>query len=227
MEITALVPMKGHSERVPGKNLRPFCERPLYHWIIESLKKCKYVKRIAINTDSELIASDALKIFEVNIIKRPGYLVGDFVPMNDIIKYDLTQLEGEYFLQTHSTNPLLTTKTIDKAIECYFENLTDFDSLFSVTHMQSRLYWQNGQPINHNPHELLRTQDLPPVFEENSNIYIFSRKSFALSNNRIGLQPRVFQINRLEAVDIDEEQDFLFAELLFKLKNKLFTGEEL
>lgn len=219
--VIALVPMKGHSERVPGKNMRSFCGRPLFHWIIMSLQNSKYITDIIIDTDSQEIAQNALKHFErVRIIDRPETIRGDLVSMNIIIAYDLSQIEGEHFLQTHSTNPLLTIATINEAIECYFKNLDTYDSIFSVTRCQTRLYWQDGRPINHNPKKLLPTQDISPVYEENSNLYIFSRKSFSQSGNRrIGLKPRMFEMDKLEAVDIDEEQDFKLAETLYKLKH--------
>ena len=222
-EVIALVPMKEHSERVPGKNMRSFCGRPLFHWIIRSLQNSRYIIRIVIDTDSRAIAEDALGHFDgVSILERPEVIRGDFVSMNDIIAYDLSQIEGEHFLQTHSTNPLLTAETIDKAIECYFNRLEIYDSLFSVTRRQVRLYWQDGRPINHklhNPQESLRTQDLDPIYEENSCLYIFSRTSFSQSRNwRIGLKPQMFEMEKLEAVDIDEESDFRLAEALHKLK---------
>ena len=81
---------------------------------------------------------------------------------------------------------------------------------------QTRLYWKNGTAINHNPSELLRTQDLPPVYEENSNFYIFSKDSFNnCGNNRIGLTPQMFEIDKIEAVDIDNPHDFIIAENLY------------
>ena len=155
----------------------------------------------------------------VKIIDRPEEIRGDFVSMNPIIAYDLSQLPGEHFLQTHSTNPLLTTKTIDKGIALYFHNLGTYDSLFTVTRHNTRYYWSDGSPINHNPQEMLRSQDLPPILEENSNLYVFSRESFKRSGNRrIGLKPYLFEMNKLEAIDIDEEEDFLLAELLCQAK---------
>lgn len=217
--ITALLPMKGHSERVPNKNMRIFGGKPLYHAVLNSLLKSKYVAQVIINTDSEIIKKNALDNFnKIRIIERPANIRGDFVPMNSIIAYDLSQTEGEHFLQTHSTNPLLKTETIDAAIDIYLGNLKEgYDSLFSVTRIQSRLYWQNGTAINHNHKELLRTQDLPPVFDENSNFYIFSKKSFtANGNKRIGSKPFLFEMNKLEAVDIDNEEDFVLAEMLHK-----------
>lgn len=220
--VVALLPMKAHSERVPHKNTRDFCGKPLYYWVLESLLGSRYVACVAINTDSSEIARDASRHFErVRIIERPQEIRGDYVPMNHIIAYDLSVLGGEHFLQTHSTNPLLTTESINKAIEFYFQNLDRYDSLFSVTRLQARLYWRDGRPINHSPAELLRTQDLEPVYEENSNLYIFSRASFQLSgNNRIGLRPAMFELDKLEAIDIDEEVDFRLAEALHGLQKK-------
>jgi CMP-N-acetylneuraminic acid synthetase len=220
MKISALLPMKGHSERVPNKNMRMFNCRPLYHCVAEVLEASRHITDFIINTDSQVIAEDAVKNFsKVRIVERPLELIGDFVPMNDIIKHDLSVTEGDHFLQTHSTNPLLTTSTLDKAIDDYFNFLGTHDSIFSVTRLQTRLYWQSGEPVNHNPLELLRTQDLPPVFEENSNLYLFSKSSFAKAGNkRIGLKPKMFEMNKLEAVDIDEEEDFRLAELLYEMR---------
>lgn len=217
MNVKALVPMKKHSERVPNKNMKNFCGKPLYHKVIESLAESKYIREICINTDSKQIAEDAQSHFNnVRIIDRPEKLIGDHVAMNDIIGYDITKLEGEHFLQTHSTNPLLTSDTIDSAIETYFEKLDKFDSLFSVNRLQTRLYWESGEPVNHNPDELLRTQDLPPLFEENSNIYIFSKSSFTkASNRRIGMKPFMLEMDNLESIDIDEPEDFMLAETLY------------
>ena len=224
MTLKALLPMKGNSERVKNKNMKDFDGIPLYHVIIKSLLASKYIENVVINTDSDIISKNAKKVFgdKVIIINRPKSIQGDFVSMNDIINYDLQQLEGEHFLQTHSTNPLLRTETIDNAIEKYFDSLEKYDSIFGVTKVQTRFYDKNAQPINHNPKELLRTQDLEPLFEENSNFYIFSKESFENSNKkRIGVKPQIFEVNKLEAVDIDEPEDFKLAELLHIHKDNL------
>lgn len=218
-KITVLVPMKGHSERVPNKNMKHFNGIPLYHRIVNAVLASPYVKEVVINTDSQIIKEDALKNFDkVRIIDRPESIQGDFIEMNDVIKYDIEHSGGKYFMQTHSTNPLLKTETINKAIETYFENLSEYDSVFGVTKWQTRLYWEDVSPVNHNPEELLRTQDLPPVFEENSNFYIFSKKTFFESGNkRIGKKPLMVAVEKLEAIDIDNPEDFIIAELLHKM----------
>jgi len=224
MILTALLPMKGTSERVPNKNMKHFDGKPLYHAIVNAMKVSKYINKVIINTDSPVIAEDAKKYFGefVQIIDRPENIQGGDVSMNIIINYDLAQLEGEHFLQTHSTNPLLRTETIDHAIECYFHKLDTYDSLFGVTKVQTRFYDKDANPVNHNPEELLRTQDLEPLYEENSNFYIFSKTSFEnAGKKRIGLKPQIFEVNKLEAVDIDEPEDFKLAELLHIHKDNI------
>lgn len=214
--------MKGHSERVKNKNMRDFGGKPLYHAVLSTLLKCEHIEKVVINTDSDKIKEDALKNFDrVEIIDRPVEIQGDFVAMNDIIAYDLAHTDGQFYMQTHSTNPLVSADTIDKAIEFFFANLDQYDSVFSVTRLQTRLYWQDGKAVNHNPAELLRTQDLPPVYEENSNFFIFSKDSFKnAGNKRIGVKPAMFEQNKLEAVDIDDPEDFELAEILYTKRNK-------
>ena len=215
--VKALVPMKHHSERVKGKNFREIGGKPLYHWILESLHRSKYIDEIIINTDSDLIAEDVSKNFNVTILNRPDYLLGDMVSMAPLTKYDLSKTGGEYYLQTHSTNPLLTTDTINKAIETFF-SLDQYDSLFTVTPIQTRFYWSDGRAINHDPDNLIRTQDLPVIYEENSCIYIFSRKMFNTRGHRLGKNPYMMPMNKIEAIDIDDESDFIMAEYFISLR---------
>lgn len=218
-KVIALVPMKEQSERIPLKNIKKFVNKPLLCHIIQTLQDSDYVKKVVVNTDSEAIRNIIKKYFSntVQFINRPKHLCGNYVSMNKIIGYDLGVLRGEHFLQTHATNPLLKKETIDDAIRTYFSLLgQDVDSIVSVTCHNGRFYTCQGAPINHSPKNLLRTQDTLPIYEENSNIYIFSRESFKKRNNRIGGKPFFYKMNKLEAVDIDYEEDFKLSELLCK-----------
>jgi CMP-N-acetylneuraminic acid synthetase len=136
--------------------------------------------------------------------------------MNDILLHDTAQVQADFYLQTHSTNPLLKAETISRAIQSFSTNLPIYDSLFSVTRLQTRLYWQDGRAINHNPLELLQTQDLPPVYEENSCVYLFTRENLERKKHRIGDSPLMFEIDADEAWDIDEELDFEIADFLMR-----------
>jgi CMP-N-acetylneuraminic acid synthetase len=119
-------------------------------------------------------------------------------------------------LQTHSTNPLLRSGTISKAIQTFLASIPDHDSLFGVTRLQTRLWDREGNPINHDPNILIRTQDLPPIYEENSCIYIFSKEKLIARQNRLGERPLMFEIPAVEAWDIDEELDFTVADILYR-----------
>ena len=216
-KIVALVPMRHHSERVSGKNYRLFSGKSLYCFIVNNLLECPLISKVAIDTDSPIIRDAVNKQFpQVKLVDRPEHLRAGSVPMNDVLLHDVQQIDADFYLQTHATNPLLQTKTISRAIETFLENRSTYDSLFSVTKAQVRLWDGLGRPLNHDPRILLRTQDLPPVFEENSCLYIFTKQTLETTYNRIGPRPLMFEIDRLEAWDIDDEIDFRISEYLYK-----------
>jgi N-acylneuraminate cytidylyltransferase len=218
MKVVALMPMKGNSERVHNKNMKDFNGKPLYHRVVETLLSSKFVNEVVINTDSKTITDDINKYFpEVTVLTRPKELEGDFVSMNKIISHDISNVDADVYVQTHSTNPLLKTETLDAGIQCYLDNIEKNDSVFSVTKVQTRFYDKDNKPHNHNPAELLRTQDLDPLFEENSNFFIFSKKSFDLAQARIGKKAKMFVMDKVEAIDIDEPEDFIIAEAIHKV----------
>jgi CMP-N-acetylneuraminic acid synthetase len=217
IKIAALVPMRHESVRVPGKNYRPLGGKPLFHHILMTLMAVPEFGIILVDTDSNLIIEDIATHFPgVHTVLRPESLRGDRVPMNEILIHDTALIEADYYLQTHSTNPLLKPETISKAIKAFLAALPEYDSLFGVTRLQTRLWDRAGKPINHDPAILLRTQDLPPVYEENSCIYIFSRESLLARGNRLGARPMMFEIPAVEAWDIDEELDFTVADILYR-----------
>ncbi|MGO4840831.1 acylneuraminate cytidylyltransferase family protein, partial [Rhizobiaceae sp. 2RAB30] len=131
---------------------------------------------------------------------------------------DVRTVEADLYLQTHATNPLLKPETVGRAIDTFLENYPIYDSLFSVTRVQTRFYDSLARAINHNPNILIRTQDLPPLYEENSCIYIFAKDTLLNDHTRIGRRPFMFEIDPYEAVDIDEEIDFRVAEESFRLR---------
>lgn len=213
--IAALVPMRHHSERVAGKNYRPLDGRPLFHWVVESLLECPRIAEVAIDTDSAIILDDAARHFPtVRLLERPAELRDGNIPMNDILLRDVELVPADLYLQTHSTNPMLRAATITDALDRFLTAGPRYDSLFSVTRLQSRLWDGTGRAINHDPDVLLRTQDLPPVLEENSCLYLFDASTLRARRNRIGLRPLLYEIDKIEAWDIDEEADFVIAELL-------------
>lgn len=216
MSLAGLIPMKGHSERVPRKNLRPIAGRPLFHWITEALLRSASVDEVIVDTDSDEIEAAVRSSFpDVVIHRRPEHLHGDMVAMHDVVAEVARSIPHDLLLQTHSTNPLLRSGTVDAAIAAYLSP-GEHDSLMSVTLLQTRLYFESGEPVNHDPAVLIRTQDLAPIFEENSCLYIASKDLVATTGRRVGSHPKLFPIAKDEAVDIDDELDFAVAESLLE-----------
>ena len=214
--VVALLPLKANSERVRGKNFRDFLGKPLFRWMLDELLATPAIDQVVINTDAKhLLQEKGLPSSPKLLLRdRRPEIQGDFVSMNRIIEDDIAAVPADVYLQTHVTNPLLTKETLQDAL-ARFEKLRasgEADSLFSVTRHQSRFYWQDGRAVNHDPNVLLRTQDLPPLYEENSNFYLFTRESFRATNARIGKKPVLFEHPRLEAVDIDDAETWTLAE---------------
>lgn len=218
LSFVAFVPMRHSSERVPGKNYRNFGDKPLFHHIVGTLLDVPAVSKVVIDTDSPTVREQCAAHFPtVEVLDRPEHLLGGEVPMTAILQHDASLFPSEWYLQTHSTNPLLTAATIARGIEALEQHLDRHDSLMSVTRLQTRLYDADGRPINHDPAVLLRTQDLPPVYEENSNLYLFTAAQIA-AGRRGGDRPLLFEIDPLEALDIDEEHDFVLSETLYNYR---------
>ena len=217
--LVALVPMRHHSQRVPGKNYRPLAGKPLFHHILETLLAVPEIDQVVVDTDSEPVMDGLRQHFpQVTIVNRPKNLRADDVPMNDILLHDTAQVQADFYLQTHSTNPLLRPETVSRAIGTFLGAYPEKDSLFSVTRWQTRLYDQHGTAINHDPSVLIQTQDLPPVYEENSCLYIFTRENLLKRHHRIGENPILFEIDAAEAWDIDEELDFEITDFMMRRK---------
>lgn len=216
-KIVALVPMRHHSQRVPGKNFRPLGTKPLFHHILETLLQVPEIAEVAVDTDSPDIIAGLENFFPtVTVLERPKRLRADEIAMNEVLLYDTAQVKADFYLQTHSTNPLLRAVTISSAIQTLLENYPAYDSLFTVTRWQTRLWDHLGRAINHNPAILLQTQDLPPVYEENSCIYIFRRDTLEARRNRLGERPMMYPISAAEAWDIDEELDFALTDFIMQ-----------
>jgi len=220
--IVALMPMKEHSERIPHKNIRMFNGKPLFYWMLSKLINCKSIDKVVVDTDSDIITNHIKEHFpEATVIQRPEHLIGDKVSMNDIIMHDTSVVEADLYLLTHCTNPLLKIDTLDKAIKTYIMNSNINDSLFGVSTLHKMFWDVDVNPINHNPSKLIRTQDITPLYEENGNIYIFTKKVLDENNRRIGKNPYMFEVPKDESFDIDEMIEFKIAESFHRIRNRI------
>ncbi|CAG4884360.1 3-deoxy-manno-octulosonate cytidylyltransferase [Georgfuchsia toluolica] len=214
-KIVTLLPMKANSERVKGKNFRDFNGKPLFRWILDTLLEVDEIDRIVINTDARhILAENGLTDTDRVLIRdRKPEICGDLVSMNKVLADDVANIAADTYLMTHTTNPLMSADTIRRAIETFEQAKKDgrADSLFTVDKIQTRFYRADCSPVNHDPDNLIRTQDLEPWFEENSNLYIFTRGSFAATGARIGKRPMMFEGPRFESIDIDDQDDWDLA----------------
>ena len=211
--VTAIVPMRHSSERVPGKNYRLLGNRPLFHHVVSVLLTTPEIEQVIIDTDSPIVVEQTRESFpSVTLVDRPEHLRDGHISMNDVLSNTLQFAVHRTILQTHSTNPFVRSETFGEAIRAY--QTTDHDAIFGVTRIQGRLWTKDLRPVNHDPAVLARTQDLPPIFFENSCFYVFDRDEFVQTGNRLGRNPGVVEVPAIEAVDIDEESDFKLAEAI-------------
>lgn len=217
-KLVALLPMKAHSARVKGKNFRPFANKPLFRWILDTLVAMPEIDRVIINTDARTILAEngLIDTNRVMIRDRKPELCGDMVSMNKVLADDIENVESDAYLMTHTTNPLLSAATIRGALAKFdaARIAGSGDSLFSVNRFQTRFYRADASPVNHDPKNLIRTQDLEPWYEENSNIYLFTRESFRATSARIGVKPVLFETPLLESADIDDQTGWNLAEII-------------
>lgn len=227
----ALMPLKAHSARVQSKNFRTIAGKPLFRWTLDALMGSEKIDSVVINTDArDLLAENDLRDGDYNgrmiIRDRSEELCGDFTSMNLILEDDIKHIPSDVYFMTHTTNPLISTKTIDWLLS-EFESergKRGADSIFTINRHQTRFYSEDGSPINHDPANLIRTQDLPPYLEENSVAYLFTKESFESTRARIGSTPRMLETPPLESVDIDEPADWFMAESLLM---RIAAGEQL
>jgi len=224
----ALLPIKGHSERIAGKNFRDFCGKPLFRWMLDTLLSLPEVESVVINTDATAVFEElgVHRLPRVQLRERRVELRGDLVSMNRVLEDDVAAVPAAYYLMTHATNPLLGEETISRAVAAFLEGYRRgvIDSLFSVNRFQSRFYSADGRPLNHDPNNLVRTQDLDPWFEENSNLYLFTAESFRSTRARIGCRPLMFETPRIESVDIDDQAGWDTAEAIARQRRSGKSG---
>lgn len=221
-KVTAIVPIKQYSERLPEKNFRDFNSRPLYHWILDTLESVEAIDRIIVNTDADEVITEAPEQFDVELSVRPERLRDDEVTTN-IIQYEIDRTESDVYLHTYCTCPLLSEETISNAIQAFLDS-SSHDSLLPVTKRQKRFYDADFNPINHDPHDLSPSQDIPPLYEENSVLFMYTKNTFETAGHRIGENPLPFEIDEREAIEIDYLSEFKLAESLHK--QRFSAGEE-
>ena len=214
MKIACFIPIKSNSERVPGKNFRILCGKPLYQYIIDHSIAANCFDDIYVDTNS----LDVKKYCEekgINWIERKEELAKNTANGNDLLNYHYDLFPNyDYYFQLFGTAPFLQPSSIAKAVNT-LAGSTKYDSTFTALSEHS-FYWYCGNPINYRPCILPRSQDMEPVIEETTGLYGMSNKALKKYRCRIGAKPFICIVNKFEAVDINTEDDLKMAEFIGK-----------
>ena len=212
MITTAIMPIKLHNERCPGKNTKILGDKPLLQYELENLKKTELCDSINVFCSSE----DVIPYLPDGIIfmKRPEYLDLPTSNFTQIFTCFMEQQDADIYVYAHATAPFITVETMSQCIEAVKSG--NFDSAFCAIKLQDYL-WQDGEPLNFDASNLPRTQDLKPIYQETSGVYVFTKKVFEKYHRRVGVRPFIKEVSFKEAVDIDNPEDFDLAEALVNI----------
>jgi CMP-N-acetylneuraminic acid synthetase len=212
--------MRKGSDRVKNKNIRDFAgiSGGLCFIKISQLLKVKYISKIIISTNDEDIKNLALSFNSDRLIidERPEELATSETSTDDLIKYIPKIIKNGVVLWTHVTSPFVNEFLYQNMIQSYFNNLGSHDSLMSVTKIQ-KFIWSDGEPLNYDKskEKWPRTQTLAPIFEINSGVFLADIDIYKEFKDRIGRNPCLYKLDGKEAFDIDWEDDFEIAEILW------------
>lgn len=217
MTIYGWLPLKEHSTRCVDKNWRTLGDRPLFAHIIDTMQASTSIEGVIVNVDTDA-AADRVSEWHgdtVHVTRRPERLMSPTASTVDLFLEDMAgAYDDEVWLLTHCTTPFVRSETLDGALQ-WFTAQSRYDSVISVSTLRERLYDELGRAINHNVNIQLPLQNLPPVYVENNAFFIVRPKTAQRQHNRIGMRPYLYEIADAEAVDIDTEHDFRFAEWLY------------
>lgn len=217
MKAVAMVPIKLNSERVKEKNLRPFCDgKPLVQFILEALIASDKIDEVYVYCSSERIKE--YLIDGVKFLKRPEFLDLNTSNCNDIIREFMKEVDADIYVVSHATAPFTRTESINRCIESVVSG--EGDSAFTVEKIQTFM-WQDGKPMNFDPDNFPRTQDLNPIYMETSGAFVFTKDVFLMHNRRVGVKPCLIEVeDPNERIDIDTEYDMAIAQAVYKMSQE-------
>ena len=218
MKIVAVVPMKLNNRRLPQKNTKPFKNgKPLCYYILSTLQKIKDIEEVFVycsNPDIQEYIPEGVKF-----LKRPELLDLDTTSMTEVLTSFTKEVPSDIYVMTHTTAPFISKESIEKGLDAVKSD--KFDSAFAAKVIQDFL-WKDGKPYNYDLSNIPRTQDLPKLYMETSGFYIYKHNVIAELHRRIGETPFIVEVGEIEAVDIDEPEDFIIADAIY---NHIYLAE--
>ena len=220
-EVTALIPCRAGSERVPNKNTRPFANSSLIQIKLEQLSLVPSIGKVIVSTDDPVVvaACEEFGGSKVEIHERDPELARSETTTDELSSYFANTLDFETLLWTHVTSPFVTKHVFEDAIDKYFAGLeTGNDSLIGVRRTQEFVWRTDLTAVNYDIETQgmwPRTQSIDPLYIINSAIFIASRDVMQKHQNRTGNSPMIYEMSELDSFDVDWESDFKTAELIW------------
>lgn len=214
MKTVAFVPIKMNSQRVPHKNILPLGKYSLSWYIFDALKGVKGIDKIYVYCSDETIKEYIPEGIE--FLKRDPYLDGNMVKGFEIYERFIQDVDADVYVLSHTTSPFVKTETIQEALDHVLSG--ENDSAFSAKRVQT-FVWNAAGPVNYDPNDVPRTQDLEPMYAEVGAFYIFKKEVFTEHRRRVGFAPHIQELDDIEGVDIDEPEEFEFAKMIAAYKN--------
>ena len=219
MKTVAFVPIKLNSERLPLKNIRPFKNgKPLIFYILNTLKMVSAIDEIYVYCSSEEIVQYLPE--GIQFLKRDPYYDLSSIPFNEVLSSFATIISADTYVLTHATAPFMSADSIAKGVQMV--NGEGYDSALAVCELQEFL-WKDSKPFNYDLQQIPRTQDLEKLYTETCGLYVYKRELILEQNRRVGENPYLIAVTKIEACDINTEEDFYLADAIYNYKK--LTGE--
>lgn len=214
MKIIGIVPMKLNNRRLPQKNTKSFTNgKPLCTYILSTLLSIEQIDEVYVYCSNPQIKEYLPS--GVKYLQRSECLDQDSTKMNEVLAAFAKEVQADIYVMTHTTAPFISKESIEKGIAAVTSG--KYDSAFAVEKIQDFI-WKDGRPFNYELDAIPRTQDLPALYKETSGFYIYRDRVITEMNRRIGDNPYLVEVGEIEAIDIDEQEDFALADAVYNYR---------
>jgi CMP-N,N'-diacetyllegionaminic acid synthase len=223
--IVCVIPARGGSKGLPGKNIKMFCGKPLIAHTIEQAKQSKYIDRVIVSTEAEEVSRISLQYGADVPFMRPMELAGDSSSTADALLHAINWIENkdqylfDILVLLHATTPLRSVEDIDKSIALLIEESAD--NVFSVTESHRNPYFNMVEQDKDGFVKLVKEgnyftrQSAPKVYDMNASIYVWWKEIFKTRNGLFSDKTRLYVMPKERSIDIDDSLDFRIAEFLY------------
>jgi CMP-N-acetylneuraminic acid synthetase len=209
MKIVALIPIKLNNQRLPGKNTMRLGGRPMCDYLFQALLAAEGIDECYVFCSDEAIIPYIPE--GMSFLKRDARLDGFDVKGLDIYESFIAMVDADVYVLTHVTSPFLKASSLTTAVAKLRSG--EYDSAFSASEHRT-YFWYRGVPLNYDPADIVTTQNVEPLYMENGAFYIFRKEVFTETHRRIGDKPYIHVTDAFESIDVDDREDFEFAEVV-------------